>query len=164
MTGHRSFDDPERVCARVDAALDRLGLDRGGMASTVRDVTVWSSLAEGADRLVAERTIARGASLVVVLPLEPADYRLDFSTAQSQAEFDRLLALADSVHVAEPGEAGREAAYEAAGLAVLDAVQVLVALWDGEPGRGRGGTTEIVSEARRRGIDVVVVPVTRDNV
>ena len=36
-----------------------------------------------------------------------------------------------------------------------------VALWDGEPARGRGGTAEVVELARRRGGRVEIVPVDR---
>jgi hypothetical protein len=32
---------------------------------------------------------------------------------------------------------------------------VLIALWDGQPSRGKGGTAEIVAYARQRGIPVV---------
>jgi hypothetical protein len=125
---------------------------------------VWSSLAEGADRLVARALLERGARLVAVLPFEPADYRGDFSTSASTSDFDELLALASQVRVTTTTDASREAAYEAAGRAILHACDVLIAVWDGLPARGRGGTAQIVEEARERGTDVVVVPVTRDNV
>lgn len=128
------------------------------------ELEVWSSLAEGADRVIARQLLERGAALIAVLPLEPDDYRRDFTATESLAEFDHLLARAHQVHIVDPGEPTREAAYEAAGLAVVDAVDVLIALWDGGGSRGRGGTAEIVDEARRRGREVVVVPVTRDNV
>ena len=158
-TGHRAFDDVDRVSAELAAVLDRVCADRDPAG-----LEVWSPLAEGADRLVASGLIERGATLIAVLPLPPDEYRLDFETAESQAEFDHLLGLAQTIRVVEPVESSRDAAYETAGLAVLDAVDVLVAIWDGEQARGRGGTADIVDEARRRGREVIVVPVTRDNV
>lgn len=145
----------EQVALALDGVVDQ---------PAGRELEIWSSLAEGADRLVAHAMLERGAALVAVLPLEADEYRKDFATPDSLAEFDRLLDLAREVRIVDPGGATREAAYEAAGLAVLDAADVLVALWDGEAPRGRGGTAEIVEEARRRGREVVVVPVTRDNV
>jgi hypothetical protein len=48
----------------------------------------------------------------------------------------------------------REDAYLAGGLALVDDVDVLVALWDGEPSRGRGGTAEVVQYARDTGTPV----------
>ena len=156
VTGHRAFDDVARVAGEVDAVL--VGLRDGG------DVEIWSSLAEGADRLVAERAMQHGAALTAVLPLPADDHRTDFAGPSSVAEFERLLGAAADVRVVRPSEGTREAAYEAAGLAMLAGIDVLVAVWDGAPSRGRGGTAEIVAEARRRGIEVVVVPVTRANV
>lgn len=45
--------------------------------------------------------------------------------------------------------------YRRVGQALLDRVVVLVAVWDGHPPRGPGGTGEVVQEAVRRGIPVV---------
>ena len=159
VTGHRAFDDDEQVARRVDEAIASILRDHPEPATEV-----WSALAEGADRLVAERLLERGAKLVALLPLDPDEYRRDFTDPASAAAFDRLLADAGEVRVARPAGPSRDAAYEAAGLEMLDAVDLLVAVWDGAPSRGRGGTAEIVAEAHRRGREVVVVPVTRDNV
>ena len=140
MTGHRRIDDAATVVARCKELLDRLD-----------DVVVVSSLAEGADRLVAQLAVARGNGLEVVLPLEIDDYERDFPDTVD--EFRTLLAAAASTVVIPP-QPTREDAYLAAGLAVLDRADVLVAIWDGEAARGRGGTAEIVEEARLRGVAV----------
>ncbi len=101
---------------------------------------------------------------MAVLPLEIDDYRNDFVSAESRQEFDRLVELADPVTIVGPDEGGtRESAYERAGRLVVERCDVLVALWDGAPARGRGGTAQMVDEARRRGRDVVVIPVVRTN-
>ena len=55
----------------------------------------------------------------------------------------------------------REEAYLAAGLGVLDRSDALLALWDGEPARGRGGTAEVVAEARARALPLTWVRVGR---
>ena len=150
VTGHRSFDDVGSVVAAVDGILDRLA---GGA------IEVRSSLAEGADRLVVERVLRRpGSRLVAILPLDAEDYADDFGG--SVGEFDDLLAAADEVEVVPP-QPTREAAYEAAGRAVVDGSDVLLALWDGAGSRGQGGTAEIVDYARERGVRVEVVRVRR---
>jgi hypothetical protein len=51
------------------------------------------------------------------------------------------------------GLAGRD--YLRAGHAMLDQADLLLALWDGAPSRGTGGTAEVVEEACRRGIPVI---------
>ena len=150
VTGHRSLDDVDAVAAAVDDILDRL---------PTGPLEVRSSLAEGADRIVVERVLRRpGNRLVVILPLDAEDYADDFG--ESVGEFDELLAAADEVEVVA-AQPTREAAYEAAGRAVVDGSDVLLALWDGAGSRGQGGTAEIVEYARRRGVTVEVVTVRR---
>jgi hypothetical protein len=156
VTGHRALADRPQVEASVDAVLDRL------LAAPGRDrIDVWSSLAEGADRLVVDRVLARPESrLVVVLPLPAEDYEADFADATSRSEFRALLARAAETHTVGPDEGGsRESAYERAGHEVVDRSEVLLALWDGEPSRGRGGTAGLIEYARdrERVLEVVLV-------
>ena len=161
VTGHRDLADPARVAAEVDRILDVLA------GPTDVPLRVVSSLAEGADRLVAHRVLARpGASLEVPLPLDAADYATDFATAESVQEFNDLLLRADRVDVipastlSDPVHA-RTDAYARAGSAVVAASDVLLALWDGLPARGHGGTAEVVLEAVAAGRRVEVVTVER---
>jgi hypothetical protein len=158
VTGHRLLADPDAVAAAVDGVLDRL------VAEPETRLVAVSSLAEGADRVVAERVLARpGSSLDVVLPLRAGDYVADFADESSRADFDRLLGAAARVDVVPTDDAdpSREAAYARAGTAMLRACDLLLALWDGQPSRGRGGTAEVVAEARSLGIPVEVVTVER---
>lgn len=128
-------------------------------------LTAVSSLAEGADRLVARAVLDRpGGRLIALLPLPPEDYVRDFAEAGSVEEFNDLLAAADEVEVISPrldDDPSREAAYERAGLAVLEHCDRLLALWDGAPARGRGGTADLVGSARSCGRPVEVVSVER---
>jgi hypothetical protein len=158
VSGHRLLADPAAVAAEVDRVLDRLVAPEPDA-----DLVVVSSLAEGADRIVAGRVLARGGSLEVILPLAVDDYVTDFDGAGSRSEFARLLAAATRVTVVPPDDRdpSREAAYARAGTAMLEASDVLLALWDGEVARGRGGTAEVVAEARDLGLPVEVVPVER---
>ena len=45
----------------------------------------------------------------------------------------------------------------AASQSMLDLVDTLIAVWDGQPARGYGGTADVVNEARRRGTPVLIV-------
>ena len=162
VTGHRSFDDPEGVADRVVAALDnlrRLSSEEAG-GTPVR-LEVLSALAEGADRLVAEMALSRpDDTLVAVLPMTREDYATDFDTAESRREFESLLAASRVVETMPPA-ATREAAYERAGHWIVDHSDTLVALWDRDPSRGRGGTAEIVTYAMKRGVPVLWVRTER---
>jgi len=169
VTGHRSYHRPDLIAHRIhDVVGDLVSQSQSKLHSQSPSHTpaleLWSSLAEGADRAVAHAALDAGGTLVAVLPLCADDYRSDFASEASSAEFESLLALATRVLVTGgDGSGDRDAAYERAGLAVLDAIDVLIAVWDGAPSRGRGGTAEIVSTARSRGLDVIVIPVTRDD-
>ena len=157
VTGHRSLADPTSARRLCIDAITRVRADRH--AATIE---IWSSLAEGSDRIVAELVPDHADRLIAVLPLEASDYRQDFSTEASRARFDALVAAAARVEITGPDAgATRESAYERAGLVIVERCDVLLALWDGEPGRGRGGTAEIVRAARERGRIVMHVPVTR---
>jgi len=157
VTGHRTLPHPERTARAVDQALALIvGTLPLALRSRIRLVAV-SSLAEGADRLVAER-VARtsGGGLGVVLPFPAERYLDDFATQDSRNEFHRLLRTAEWVrHVEESTD--RDAAYRAAGHSVVERCDVLLAIWDGAPPRGVGGTAEIVRHAQRLSHPVVVI-------
>jgi hypothetical protein len=109
-----------------------------------------SPLAEGADRLVAREVLNdEGSDLEAPLPLPREEYLRDFETEESRREFDSLLARAKAATELPPCST-REEAYEQVGRYVVDRCDVLIALWDGEGSRGRGGSAEIVEYARKR--------------
>lgn len=157
ITGHRCLGDPEALVPAIQEAL-RLLRERIPEFTTPDVVLVAvSSLAEGADRLVARDLLAEpGARLEVVLPLARSDYARDFHDAESRREFWHLLELASRVQEA-PAHASREEAYEWAGRRVVDQCDALIAVWDGELSRGRGGTEEIVRYARDRKVPLAWV-------
>ncbi len=147
VSGHRFLADLENITAGVETALRRIE-----QAFPAGALTVISALAEGADRLVARRILARrGAHLVVPLPLPQSDYMADFESPASREEFLDLLALAEQV-VTLPPVSNRDQAYAAAGRFVLGHCDVLVAIWDGKPAQGLAGTSEIVALARAGGL------------
>ena len=154
VSGHRNLPDLDNVSNAVDKALREILATFGD-----NSLRVISPLAEGADRVVVWRAMANySVRLIVPLPLEMSDYMLDFKSISSKAEFITLLEQADQVFEL-PAEDTREACYLASGMYVLDHSDVLIAVWDGAPARGRGGTAEIVTEARERGMPLAWVQV-----
>jgi hypothetical protein len=145
VIGHRRIVDEARLRALIDEVFDELG-DHG--------LAVWSSLAEGADRIGAEAALDRNVPLHAVLPMPAEDYERDFpSTAVA---FYSLLERAASVRVVEQ-TANRNEAYLEAGLQVLASTDVLVVAWNGEAAAGKGGTADVVAQARRSGQPMVWV-------
>jgi hypothetical protein len=173
VTGHRQLSDEVALAARVREALDeRLpALFDGesqrilaGLRHTPIAYTVFTSLAEGADRLVAREVLRRpGGRVAAVVPLTATDYRGTFSGPAAIAEFDELIgtgrhavylrnrSLGEEFPEGPARDAARQEAYARAGRQVVDSCDVLIALWDGEPARGVGGTAEIVSYAAKLG-------------
>jgi hypothetical protein len=98
--------------------------------------------------------------LVVPLPFAAREYVLDFATEASRAEFEELLARADRV-VVMPPTGSRADGYAAAGRYVVEHCDVLLALWDGRPTQGPGGTAEIVAHAQEQGKAVVWIEAER---
>ena len=155
VTGHRTLQDEDALAARVREALDRVRQLAPSSPYTSLRIGVVSPLAEGADRLVAREAIDdEGATLEVPLPLPVEDYRTDFTSEESQRQFDELLAEARVITILPPSEK-RDEAYESVGEYVVDRCDLLIALWDGNPARGHGGTAEIVARTRSRGLPLL---------
>ncbi|GAA3000465.1 hypothetical protein [Streptosporangium longisporum] len=127
---------------------------RSHLAKAADDVTGVSCIARGADSLFAEAVLEAGGMLEVVLPSR--DYREAKVKPDHAEQFDRLLSKAARVRVMDFDHAGREA-YVAANEAMLSSVDELVAVWDGESPVDAGGTAGAVTDARRRGVRVVVI-------
>ena len=132
-------------------------------------LSVVSGLAEGADRIVARSGLRQGYQLTAVLPYAREEYRKDFDgswTAPSwsrpgaDTEFDELLGLATAV-IETDGAPGRYDAYEPLGHAVLSQSDILIVIWNGQGGRGPGGTANLLAEARREEIPIVRIDPSR---
>lgn len=157
VSGHRDLGNrTQSILAGIDWAL--LAIQQDFPSSSY---TLLSPLAEGTDRLVAVQAIKLlSAKLVVPLPLEISDYQHDFETEASKHEFANLLAAAERI-IQLPQKETRTASYLAAGLYVLDHCDVLIAVWDGLPARGIGGTGQIVELARGQNKPIAWVHVNR---
>lgn len=166
ITGHRKLDVTEALRECVRDVLQML------QAATRQILTGWwayypeapahfravSPLAEGADRLFAEEALSLGFELDCPLPFLQAEYEKDFPTPESVQSFRGLLSRANGRVLELDGPTRteeRSAAYESAGRAVLDRSDVLVAIWDGEPAKGTGGTGSIIEIAARKGTPIL---------
>ncbi|WP_147916761.1 DUF1273 domain-containing protein [Ruania zhangjianzhongii] len=149
VTGHRSFDAAATayITARVGEVLDEAVA--GG-----RPARVVTSLAEGADQLVAAAAVQRGIPVEVIIP--SAGYAESLPAARDRRQYAELLARADSVRTLDHPEPS-PAAYRDAGMAMLANADLLIAVWDSEPARGVGGSAEIVARARELSLDLQVI-------
>ena len=139
-------------------ALALFNREAGLFAKAAPVLTLVSPLADGADQMAAEAGLARGWRLQAILPFARATYIRDFEGHESQARFISLIERADCV-LELPGDPDDDAeAYMAAGRATIAHCDVLIAIWDGKPPRGRGGTAEVVHLAVAQGTPVIHIP------
>jgi len=149
FTGHRQLKDAagvQRVIGEVLASL-----------RTEKQVE-WlalSSIAEGADMMFARTALRLGFGWEAVLPMPPVEFRHDFRP-EVWVEVESLLAHAEHARVI--GERShRDDAYLDCGMETVNHCDVLLAVWDGERSRGRGGTAEIITYARDLGRPVIII-------
>lgn len=117
-----------------------------------------SPIADGADQLAAEIALELGWELQVVLPFARAYYRSTLANHGARERFDALLARATCV-LELPGEEQKALdAYVMTGRATVSHCDILIAVWDGLPPRGRGGTGEVVQLALTHGTAVAHIP------
>lgn len=147
VTGHMDLTDESVPLVKV-ALHELLDAYRGAELIGV------SCAAEGADALFAEAVLETGGRLVLVIPSR--DYRERKVKPEQAESFDRLVSAAHEV-VTMPTETANREAYEAAGKELLRRADRLVAVWNGSPPNGKGGTADTVIQAREAGLPVDVV-------
>ena len=104
-----------------------------------------TSLAAGSDQLFTRAMLNHGASVDAVIPFE--GYEGTFASAKAREEYFALLGQASRVTVLPRAGSDEECFFEA-GKVVVSRSDILVAIWDGKPARGLGGTADIVRFAR----------------
>ena len=112
-----------------------------------------SPLAEGADRLAAAAALDEGFALHAAMPFPHAEYKKDFAEdPASLAAFQGLLGRAEPRATELDGSRDDEArSYQAVGRLVVRNSDLVIAIWDGKPDEGGGGTAGIVRFASRFG-------------
>jgi hypothetical protein len=146
ITGHRG----------LSAAVEKKA--RAGLAALVREyggagLVGVSCIADGPDAWFAQAVLERGGRIEVVIPEE--EYRENLP-ASYHAEYDELLRRASEVHSTGMKESNSEA-HQAGSEILVGIVDLLVAVWDGRPARGYGGTADVVAYAERTGVPVRIL-------
>lgn len=118
-----------------------------------------TSLAVGSDQVFAEVALALGIPVLAVLPF--ADYEACFS-GESLERYRELLSRCN-VKTLVGGDT-TEAGFFLAGQFIVEKSDVLLAIWDGEPAAGLGGTADVVHHARIKHKSVIHVDPIRQKV
>ncbi len=150
ITGHQTLEDPSAwpwVASVMRDQLTRLAPPLVGV----------TSLALGADQLLARLILEQGGTIHAVLPFA----NIERSFLPQHVPAYRELAQQATIEVlTTPGT--DEDAYLAAGKRVVELSDVVLAVWNGKPAKGKGGTADVVAYALRRGLPLIHIdPISR---
>ncbi|MEW1720091.1 hypothetical protein [Streptomyces sp. NPDC093109] len=146
ITGHRGLS--EEIEQQVRAMLAEQVTVIGS-----RDLVGISCIADGPDTWWAQAVLDAGGRLEVVVPAER--YR-DGLPGWHHADYDELLSRASDTHHTGLTESNSEA-HQSGSEILVGLSDRLLAVWDGLPARGYGGTADVVSYAERVGVPVSVL-------
>lgn len=151
FTGHRHLRAPDKAKEVIRTVVDSLQTEIPGRS------VGYSSVAIGADTLFVEEWLSSGLPWMALLPRAEHDFKHDFN----ESDWARTLALLKKAARVQSlsgiKEAERDLAYLECGLLVVDEADVVVAVWDGKPSRGTGGTADIVGHARSLGKPLILI-------
>lgn len=152
ITGHQNLGNPETVAwvaENLKQAIMQYHIQHG-----------FTSLAIGADQLFAEILYEHRIPYTAVLPCR--EIEKTFQTPAHLESYRRLLqnaAARETLDFIEPAEI----AFFAAGKRVVDLADLVIAVWNGLPAKGLGGTADAVKYALSQKKSVLHInPMTRE--
>ncbi len=167
FTGHM-IDRPGRATPAFPASAEPMVRDEiRTRLERIRPVAAYGSAACGADILCLEAMLDLGGEIHITLPFPPEEFRkvsVDVVPDPSWgARFERVLGAADSVVLASEHRVEWSASsFEYANLMLtgmgrlrsqlLETSLAGLAVWNGGPAGGAGGTGDVVELWRRRGV------------
>ena len=137
ITGHQDLSDRDWVKDRIETFLKNYNNNFRGL----------SCLARGADLIFAEATLRFGGHLVSVIPFP--DYFDNIIDVNEMKIIDNILSRSTTI-VTLPKADNLEESYYLAGKVIVESSEILLAVWDGLPAKGLGGTADIVKYASKR--------------
>jgi hypothetical protein len=146
ITGHRG------LTAEVEQQVRQL-LEEALRDEDPAELTAVSCIADGPDAWFAEAVLRRGGRLEVIIPAD--EYRQSLPEWHHPT-YDQLLRRAAEVHRTGMVESD-ESAHMAGSEILVGLSDRLLAVWDGLPARGYGGTADVVAYAERFGVPVQVL-------
>ena len=151
FAGHRHLRNTEAIRKVLLTLVDSLRADIPGQ------LVGYSSVAIGADTLFAEAWLSCDLPWMALLPHPEHDFKSDF-TESDWAKTSALLQRALRVQsLSEKRGTDRDLAYLECGILVVEEADLVVAVWDGKPSRGVGGTADIVTIARNSGKPLILI-------
>lgn len=149
MSGHRRL--PDEAAARAAVRTEIASLQAAATQMQARLVAV-SSIALGADLIFAEECLAAGILWKCLLPFPKEEFRKDDFTDTDWDRVQQCMAKAYGVEILSadvpPNMQARNAAYLDCGHRTVEAADVMLLVWNGQPAAGTGGTGDMWDYAR----------------
>ncbi len=157
ITGHAHLD--ARQSEKVEEAINE-AISYIEQQFADHYLTIFSTLAAGAERLIARQLLQREATrLIAILPFPQKEYLDDFVPADDYQADSRWAELRKemkywleykAIEIIEmPPAASRKAAYVKAGDYIAEYSDVLIALWDGSEGEQGSLTVQLLDKAEK---------------
>jgi hypothetical protein len=143
VSGHRYLRDIPVLEKAISLVVDQVLERYAG-----RKLEMYNPLAPGADQLTAAIALQKNIPLIVLLPFAQEQYVHEFPE-KDQRTFLKLARKAQKV-VQIPFQE-RKYPYRVLGNYLIDQMDCLIAVWNGQPKRGPGGTGEVVEGFRYKG-------------
>jgi hypothetical protein len=145
FTGHQTLSPGTRESVAV-ALMEELKGERNLVGLV--------SLAAGADQIFAKVVLELGGRVIAVVPSE--HYERSFASDDDLINYRFFLKQAYQT-ITMPFDEPSEHAYWSTGQEIVNRSDRLLAVWDGKPAAGLGGTADVVRYARSHGTPVTVI-------
>ena len=140
--GHRFLENENQVRENIRASLDYFISIHG-------QIECISNLACGADTIFIQEAIDKKCKIQLILPFQINEYEKDFDS-ESLILFRSIIEKhAYSIHgdLKSSDNIERDLAYQSVGRSNIEECDAILAVWDGEIGKGLGGTKDHVDYA-----------------
>lgn len=155
-TGHRVIPNERAVTEAVREVISEL--TSRSPDGTVVGVSGWMGLgsaAIGADLIVARACLQCGIPVRIVLPCSQ-DRMLALTPEGHKSDFARICAASEVAPTVVRSK-DNDVDHLAVAREIAMSANVLIAVWDGSPARGPGGTANVVELSRERGTRIIKI-------
>jgi hypothetical protein len=167
FTGHR-VDLPYRESPRFPRALTgAVARSLGAFLDDQHVISTFSSAAAGADLLLLTEALARGIATHIVLPYSPDEFEMSSVRPCGSEWVRRYRNVLGQTASLDTLEKDTERVFHATNQRLLQLARsascnlqvrlIGLAVWDGRPADGLGGTADAVREWRQGGVETIVI-------
>jgi hypothetical protein len=141
VTGHLSLQNPHLLGESIRKIMNNISNRHPD-----EQMCFYSPLSPGADLLSAKIAVECSIQLFVIVPFNQEKYLLTFS-AEDRKLFLQLIKKAEGI--IQLSEEKHDHVYQMLGDYLVENMDYLIAIWNGQEARGPGGTGEVVQSFKQ---------------